>query len=309
MVCRVVVAWRIALPVHNRVGGIRRALVHRLSRLWSQDSCRAALAPVLNWACLHIFAVCCSTPVDWNVGTLHHKHIGNAAQNDYDWGETVFHTASGYARLSPWKRRLVRLARHPVLFFLLAPALTWWVKMRLPFELRPGRKAAYRLSSKVVNLVGMLAKYAVAHRLGIMWVVVLGEYFAMVVGVMLFHMQHVFEHGYVKMDASEWHYLDASIRGSSMLMVPPFLKWITLGIEYHHIHHARTRIPGYMLRACHESAPEGFWAAVPVLSYHDMWQSLWLEVWDDSEQRYTTFTDVERKIAAGAQGTCNRKEQ
>ena len=94
--------------------------------------------------------------------------------------------------------------------------------MRLPFELRPGRKAAYRLSSKVVNLVGMLAKYVVAHRLGIMWVVVLGEYFAMVVGVMLFHMQHVFEHGYVKMDASEWHYLDASIRGSSMLMVPPF---------------------------------------------------------------------------------------
>ena len=36
MVCRVVVAWRVALPVHNRVGGIRRALVHRLSRLWSQ---------------------------------------------------------------------------------------------------------------------------------------------------------------------------------------------------------------------------------------------------------------------------------
>ena len=257
-------------------------------------------ASTLNWLAMHVFAVACSTPVDWNVGHgLHHSHVGNAAQDDYDWGETVFHTASGYARLAPWKRRLVRCARHPVPFFILAPALTWWVKMRLPFELRPGRKAAYRLSSKVVNLASMLVKYVLAYRLGIMWVVVLGEYFGMVVGVMLFHMQHVFENGYVKLEASDWHYVDASIRGSSVLTVPEALKWVTLGIEYHHIHHARTRIPGYMLRACHERAPQGLWGAVTVLSYTEMWQSLWLELWDGTGEKYTTFADVERKIAVG----------
>ena len=47
----------------------------------------------------------------------------------------------------------------------------------------------------------------------------------------------------------------------------------------------------------HENAPAGLWDAVPVLSYKEMWQSLWLEVWDDAAQKYTTFADIEEQLA------------
>ena len=82
------------------------------------------------------------------------------------------------------------------------------------------------------------------------------------------------------------------MRGSSFARIPEVLKYFTLGIEYHHIHHFRTKMPGYMLREVHESAPAGMWAEVVYLQPRDMWRSLQLQVWDDREQRYATFNEV-----------------
>ena len=89
------------------------------------------------------------------------------------------------------------MIRHPVPFFVLAPMLTWWLKMRLPFELRPERKAAYRFSDKLVNTLVMYARYKLARHLaagamggrGMLPIVLLGDYLAMFFGVLLFHWQ------------------------------------------------------------------------------------------------------------------------
>lgn len=40
--------------------------------------------------------------------------------------------------------------------------------------------------------------------------------------------------------------------GSTHLLVAWPLTLVTLGIEFHHIHHASTRVPCYNLAACHE---------------------------------------------------------
>lgn len=196
--------------------------------------------------------------------------------------------------------------RHPVPFFLLAPALTWWVKMKLPFELRPGRKAAYRFSDKLVSAAAMYARYRAAMalgpattafgRTGLLPLVICGDYLAMFVGVLLFHWQHVYVHGYVK-GADEWRIKDASMRGSSLVCIPEPLKYFTLGIEYHHIHHFRTRMPGYMLRTVHELAPPSMWADVVVLGPKELWRSLFLQCWDEEKQVYATFAEVEQRAA------------
>ena len=122
-------------------------------------------------------------------------------------------------------------------------------------------------------------------------IVFAGDYLAMLGGVLLFHWQHVFDSGYVR-DASEWKIRNAAMQGSSIILVPEPLKYFTLGIEYHHIHHFRTRIPGYQIRECHETAPAHAFDEVPVLSLREMWRSLFLQVWDDSTQSYATFAEV-----------------
>jgi omega-6 fatty acid desaturase (delta-12 desaturase) len=234
-------------------------------------------AKTLNWLTLHFSSVLCATPTDWNVGhQLHHANVGNIAQHDYDWGETIFHQASEYVKLPKWKQNLWKVLRHPLPFFLLAPALTWYVKMRLPFELRPDRKAAYRFTDKMLNLAWYLLRCKVAANYGFLGLVIGGDYLGMLVGVLLFHWQHVYEPGYVK--GADWSIKDASMHGSSLLIVPEVFKFFTLGIEYHHIHHFRTRIPGYMLRKCHEEAPAGTWKEIVTMRGADCWRSLFLQV-------------------------------
>ena len=248
-----------------------------------------------NWLTLHVSAVMCGTPTDWNVGhQLHHANVGNMGQDDYDWGETIFHTSSKFVKLPAWQQRLWKTLRHPLPFFILAPLLTWYFKMRLPFELRPERKAAYRFSDKMLSSLFMYARYKLAHQLGIFGVIFGGDYLAMSIGVLLFHWQHVFDQpgpGYVR-GADEWKIREAAMHGSSMQQIPEALKYFTLGIEYHHIHHFRTRIPGYMLRVVHEKAPPNFWDDIVYMKPKDMWRSLFLQVWDEETKNYATFDEV-----------------
>ena len=100
-------------------------------------------------------------------------------------------------------------------------------------------------------------------------------------GILLFHWQHVYD--------------PASILGSSMLEIPMALRWITVGIEYHHIHHLRIRMPGYKLQECHEQAPSEFWSDVVVMGRKEMWDSLFMQVWDEDKGTYSTFAEVERE--------------
>jgi omega-6 fatty acid desaturase (delta-12 desaturase) len=256
-------------------------------------------AKAVNWATLHLSATMCGTPTDWNVGhALHHLNIGNLGQDDYDWGETIFHTAAQYVKLPPAQQAMWKFLHHPLPFFVLAPALTWYFKMRLPFELRPGRKAAYRFSDKAISTLAMFLRYKLAHHLSILPLVVGGDYLAMFVGVLLFHWQHVYTQGYVR-PAETWKLREAAMHGSSYATIPAPLKYFTLGIEYHHIHHFRTRVPGYMLRKVHEAAPEGMWHGVVYLGVKDMWRSLFLQAYDEKLKTYVTFDEV---IAAYGSG-------
>ena len=56
------------------------------------------------------------------------------------------------------------------------------------------------------------------------------------VGILLFTVQHNFEHSYASRN-QDWDYLAAVLAGTSFLELPRWLNWFTANIAYHHIHH------------------------------------------------------------------------
>ena len=188
-----------------------------------------------NWAMKQVYAFLCATPTDWNKGhALHHASVGNMDQDEYDWGETIFNTVSEFHTWPKWKQVGVAVLRWPPVFFAVAAIATWWVKLHLPFEIRPSRKSSYRFMDKVVNFLGAAARYYFAWKMGALACIMFGDYFAMSGGILLFHWQHVFNPAYLihKGAGKDWNRFDASIVGSSILTIPECLKWVTLGIEY-----------------------------------------------------------------------------
>lgn len=76
-------------------------------------------------------------------------------------------------------------------------------------------------------------------------------------GIVLFTVQHNFDHAYASGDEG-WNYNRAAMEGSSFLVLPGWLNWFTANIAYHHIHHLSARIPNYCLAICHEEYAELF---------------------------------------------------
>jgi omega-6 fatty acid desaturase (delta-12 desaturase) len=69
-------------------------------------------------------------------------------------------------------------------------------------------------------------------------------------GLLIFTIQHNFEHSYAT-DDEGWDSDAAAIHGTSFLDLPRWLGWFTSNIAYHHIHHLSYRIPNYCLAECH----------------------------------------------------------
>ena len=179
-----------------------------------------------NWVMKQLFAFLAGTPTDWNKGhALHHGAVGNMDQDDYDWGETIFHTVSEFKSWPKWKQVVVGVFRWPPIFFGMAAAATWYVKMRLPFNMREGRKANYRVMDKLVNTLAFSLRYYFAWRIGALGAIAAGDYIAMTGGVLLFHFQHVYNPAYViEKGDKNWNRFDASIIGSSVLEIPE-VRW------------------------------------------------------------------------------------
>lgn len=113
----------------------------------------------------------------------------------------------------------------------------------------------------------------------------------------------MYEHGYVinavdglkTQNPVPWDRYAAAFDGSSFLQVHPLLKFFTLGIEYHHIHHLDIRVPGYSLQRCHCEAPVGLWDELGIvkLELADCWKSLFMTLWDEKRDVFVPFPPAE----------------
>lgn len=109
-------------------------------------------------------------------------------------------------------------------------------------------------------------------------------------GVWLFYVQHQFEDTYW-FEHEDWDYFDAGLHGSSHLLLPAPLQWITGNIGLHHVHHLSARIPNYKLQQCVDENPE-LQTANKITPWTSM-KTLSLALWDEDKRKLVGFSEVE----------------
>jgi acyl-lipid omega-6 desaturase (Delta-12 desaturase) len=114
-------------------------------------------------------------------------------------------------------------------------------------------------------------------------------------GIVLFTVQHNFEHSYAS-DNERWDHDVGAIEGTSFLTLPFWLNWFTVNIGYHHIHHLSANIPNYSLVECHEEYQHLF-AGVTRVKLSEVLSSLDCILWDTGSQRIISMAEYRRQQA------------
>jgi omega-6 fatty acid desaturase (delta-12 desaturase) len=117
-------------------------------------------------------------------------------------------------------------------------------------------------------------------------------------GIVLFTVQHNFEHAYATGDDG-WDSDVAAIQGTSFLILPRWLNWFTANVAYHHVHHLSPRIPNYRLAGCHKEYEE-FFAGVTRVKLWQIPSALKYILWDAQLHRIISIAEYEGKIVRSA---------
>jgi acyl-lipid omega-6 desaturase (Delta-12 desaturase) len=207
---------------------------------------------------------------------LHHGSAGDLDRRGL--GDVWTWTVQEYLEASGWKRFAYRLARNPIVLFVLAPLFLFLVKQRFVSAQAPRRE---RRSVHWTNLAVLIMVVTLSWLLGfraflMIQLTVLG--LAGSTGLWLFYVQHQFEdvswarHG-------DWDYTAAALRGSSFYKLPKVLQWFTGSIGFHHIHHLDPRIPNYNLAKCQQAVP--LFQTVKPITFFASLKSLTFRLWDE----------------------------
>lgn len=198
-------------------------------------------------------------------------------------------TVDEYQAASKLKRIGYRLYRNPLVFLFLGPGYIFLIAQRY----------IHRWEDKDVRHSGAYTNLAIAVILWIAHVTVgLKTYLiiqipvmliAGAMGVWLFYVQHQFE-GVYWARHEDWDPLRAALNGSSYYKLPKILQWFTGNIGLHHIHHVLPRIPNYNLQRCYDEVP--FLQKVRPLTIRRSLKSLWLNLWDEKQQKLVSFRSL-----------------
>ncbi|NOT29736.1 MAG: fatty acid desaturase [Planctomycetes bacterium] len=218
---------------------------------------------------------------------LHHATAGNLDLRGV--GDVWTLTVQEYLASSRWRRFSYRLARNPIVLFVLAPLFLFVVLQRIPSSKASPRE---RMSVWWMNLaiVGMVAGMsAVFGFVPYLLIQLTAMSVAGSAGVWLFYVQHQFEDAYWER-GEDWGFTEAALKGSSFYKLPRILQWFSGNIGFHHIHHLSPRIPNYNLEKCHRSDPL-FQDVKPVTLLSSL-KSLTLRLWDERGKKLVGYAHI-----------------
>jgi len=215
---------------------------------------------------------------------LHHATSGDLDRRGK--GDVWTLTVQEYLDASRWERFTYRLARNPLILFVLAPVFLFLIKQRFSSKKagRRERTSVYWTNLAVLAMgtgLGCLFgfKTYLLLQLGVLLV-------AAVAGVWLFYVQHQFEGVYwERRDA--WDYYEAALQGSSFYKLPRILQWFSGNIGFHHIHHLSPRIPNYNLEKCHLAEP--LFQTVKPVTLFASFKALTFRLWDEQRRKLVGF--------------------
>lgn len=227
---------------------------------------------------------------------IHHASAGNLDKRGT--GDIWTLTVQEYIESSRWRRFAYRLARNPVVLFLIAPLFLFVVHQRFPTR---GANARERHSVHLMNLAIVALAAALCLAFGFkayLLIQLIAIAVAGSAGVWMFYVQHQFED--VQWErAEEWDFTAAALEGSSFYKLPRVLQWFTGNIGFHHIHHLSSRIPNYNLERCHRELKEA--QDVKPITFLPSLKSLFLHLWDEESKRLVGFREMRARRKAQRQ--------
>jgi len=277
------VSWWITVPLAVLAGGflVRVFIIHHDCGHGSFFKSRMA-NDVLGF----ITGVLTFTPYyQWRgEHALHHSTAGDLDRRGT--GDVWTLTVQEYLESSRWNRFLYRLARNPVVLFVIAPLFLFVVKHRFtsPKATRRERHSVYWTNLAVLalatglSLIFGLKAYLVIQLTAMM---VAGS-----AGVWLFYVQHQFEGVYWERRGA-WDYTAAALQGSSFYKLPKVLQWFSGNIGFHHIHHLSSRIPNYNLEKCHDANP--LFQSVKAVTLFPSLKSFTFRLWDEPRKKLVGY--------------------
>ena len=215
--------------------------------------------------------------------------VHHASSGDLDGrgtGDVWTLTVQEYLEASRGKRFAYRLARNPVVLFVIAPLVLFLVKHRFPNS-KASKRERHSVYWTNLGILGMAAAMSWVFGieayvlLQVMVVAVAGS-----VGVWLFYVQHQFEGVYWER-RDDWDYTTAALQGSSFYKLPKILQWFSGNIGYHHIHHLSPRIPNYNLERCHKADP--LFQNVKPITLFSSFKSFTFRLWDERRHKLVGY--------------------
>jgi acyl-lipid omega-6 desaturase (Delta-12 desaturase) len=219
--------------------------------------------------------------------SVHHATSGDLDRRGT--GDIWTLTVQEYLESSRWKRFAYRLARNPVVLFVVAPLFMFLVRERFVTS-GAGKKERRSVYLTNFSIAAIAVALSCAFGVGSYVIIQLIAFgVAASVGVWLFYVQHQFEGVYWER-SDNWDYTTAALKGSSFYKLPKILQWFSGNIGFHHIHHLSPRIPNYHLEKCHEAEP--LFQTVKPVTLWASFKSFTFRLWDEKERRLVGFRHV-----------------
>jgi len=115
----------------------------------------------------------------------HHKHFGNLDR--YDPSQTILFTKKQYEEMKGLKKILVRIFREPIVFFFVSVPFVWYLALHFVIVKRYGF-FSWPFCEKICSAILYLF---LLPQLGFSVVgICLGNYFGLIIGTIIFHLQH-----------------------------------------------------------------------------------------------------------------------
>lgn len=247
-----------------------------------------------------------SHPFFWNYNHNTHHNVNGNIENKYNYtfNETTFHTLKKYKSWSNTSRCLYKLIKTPLFFF----TIPIYLKILITHQFRIVSFVLYKtydcntpkiylFMEQIVSTCGLLLTLYICNLYDILLVFLMSCFVGFTITVMLVHNEHTYNPSYV-VGNNIWTYKDSGLRGSSFILIPKAFKYFFHGIEYHHIHHMNSKIPGYNLQNYHEEvvSKSNIFNNVVKLSMTDCYNNLWLVLYDEDNKKYITFAEADEEI-------------
>jgi omega-6 fatty acid desaturase (delta-12 desaturase) len=215
---------------------------------------------------------------------LHHGTSGDLDRRGS--GDIWTLTVEEYLESNRWRRVAYRLARNPLVLFVIAPVFLFVVHHRFASAAAPPReRQSVRRTNLALLAVTVLMSVVMGFRTFLLIQLTVSA-FAGALGVWLFYVQHQFEGAHWSR-GEDWDYTSAALRGSSFYKLPKILQWFTGNIGFHHIHHLSPRIANYHLERCHDADP--YFKRIKPVTLPASLKALTYRLWDEQRQRFVGF--------------------